>query len=189
MQDKKRAATQALDAFVVIYPDRVIQAQANLAKLANADDYPDQQELRSLFRVSFDFEPIPAGTAFRGLPDVTLGKLDAQLRRRQGVMLETATRAMWTEVRDRMTRVHELATKGGKSVRQPSITAACELPELLPGWNIGRDPRAIEVAHDIEQAFLPVAGDAAKLRESDAAQGALAERAQAVLDKLAQWGL
>lgn len=188
MQAKKRVATQALDAFIHVYPQRIAEAQENLAGLADPNDYPDVDAVRGVFRLSFDFEPIPSTINFQGLPQATIEALEAQMHKRQQTMLDGAMRAMWAEVRDRMNRLCQITGTGEpRRLRESLVVSVTELTELMPGWNVAQDERADEIV----SAIGAVVGDrtAAQIRETEGAMQEIAARAQGVLDKLGEWGL
>ena len=186
MQTARSNALQALENFIAVYPDRIKQAQDNLRSLASADEYPDPDQVRSAFRVSFDFNPVPSGASFKGLPEGTLAKLDAQLRTRQQVMVQSANDALWDEVKTRLGRFTTVVSSDIQ-LRQPTVSSVTELADLLPGWNIAQDARVIEVEQDIRRMFDGL--DAAKLREDEVRRADVSGQAQAVMDKLASWGL
>lgn len=186
MNSKKREALTALDAFIAEYPDLVIQARANLGGLADAD-YPDAVEVKRHFRVAFDFEPIPAGAAFRGLPDHMIDKLSRNLAERQKRMLGAATKAMWEEVGTRVRHVVGRLSDPEARFKVSTIESARELAVLLPGWNVTNDPRAHEIAYDIDRMLAGVDADA--IRKDETVRKEVATQAQGVADKLTAWGL
>ena len=187
MGQKKRAALAALDAFVASYPDCARRAQSNLGGLANAQDYPSPAEVRGHFRIAFDFEPIPDGGSFRGLPEAALAKLEAGLKRKQQVMLEGATKAMWSEIAERVGHLAARMSDPEARFKASTVAAVSDLAALIPGWNIASDPRAAEVAADIDRMMRGVQPHT--LREDAAARMDVATQATAVADKLRSWGL
>jgi len=191
MSRLKRVALASLDKFIDEYPAAVIQARTNLAALADAD-YPSVTEVRASFRVSFDFEPIPAGTQFQGLPDAMLGKLSKGLAAKQSRMAATASAAMWEQVRERVNhmvgRLTETDAKGDAATfRASTVEDVRELMILIPGWNVAQDPRAAEITRDISDMLAGV--DAKALRKSEGVRRDVADQARSVADKLTGWGL
>lgn len=187
MAAKKRSAVAALDTFIESYPAAAIQAQANLAGLANPKDYPTVDEVRSHFRISFDFEPIASGQGFRGLPPDTMEKLERGLRRKQEHMLAGATEAMWSEVGDRVKRLAERMVDPTVAFKSPTVTGVQDLANLMPGWNVANDPRVAEIIADIERMVGSVT--AVTLRDDLVQRADVAVQASAVTAKLAAWGL
>ena len=184
---KRREAMQALDKFIDGYDADVAKAKSNLAALADAD-YPDANEVRRLFRIAVDFEPIPAGTAFRGLPPSFASKLAAGLAKRQEVMVRSSQAAMWEEVRDRIGHLAERMGDADARFKATTIESVRELLVLLPGWNVAGDERAAEVVRDIDRMMANVA-DADQVRRDVNLRGSVAGQAAGLIDKLAAWGL
>lgn len=187
MAAKKRAATAALDTFIDSYPEAAVQAQINLAGLANPKDYPTAAEVRSHFRISFDFEPIASGQGFRGLPPDTMEKLERGLRRKQETMLAGATDAMWTEVGERVKRLADRMIDPTVAFKSPTVTGVQELTSLMPGWNVACDPRVAEIIADIERMVGDVT--AVTLRDNLVQRADVAAQAEAMTAKLTAWGL
>lgn len=179
-------AYRVRDLFVDEYPSLIVKAKANLGTLADAD-YPDQEQVRAQFRITIDWEPIPSGAAFKGLPEAMLEKLGAALARKQGRMIEGATTAMWEEVRERVSHITERLVDPTNKFKATTIEAVRDLITLLPGWNVTADPRVTEIASDINRMLSGV--DAKALRDNATARQDVAEQAAGVANKLAQWGL
>lgn len=186
MSNRRRDAMAALDKFITEYPDLVVKAKANLGTLADIN-YPSPDEVRSCFKVSFDFEPIPAGTEFRGLSPNMLGKLAQNLAARQQRMVESATHAMWEQVRERVGHIVERLGDPEARFKSSTVDNVRELLVLLPGWDITSDPRAAEVVKDISRMLSGV--ETKQLRDNAAVRKDVADQARAVADKLNAWGL
>lgn len=184
---KRRAAMAALDRFIADYPNDVLLAQANLGGLAKATDYPDPAEVRAMFRIAFDFEPIPAGRAFVGLPAATLEKLSAALDRKQAVMLDTAAQHMWAEVHERLDYLVKRLGDPKAAFKSNTVANVQELADLIPAWNVTRDERADWAATEI--ADMVGATDAKQLRDNESLRASVAEKARGITDKLKSWGL
>ena len=187
MGQRRRAAMAALDKFIADYPTDIVTAQANLGGLAKASDYPDPAEVRTLFRISFDFEPIPAGNAFNGLPGATLEKLGAALERKQRVMLDQAAKHMWAEVRDRLEFLIGRLGKPDASFRATTVEGVQELADLVPAWNVSHDERAEWVASEIGDALGGT--DAAAIRNNEQLRASVVDKARAITERMASWGL
>lgn len=182
----RREADGQLDCFLPLYPDLVSQARANLGGMADAD-YPTPEDIRSRFRIYQDFEPIPDGTSFRGLPGNMLERLAKHLNTRQERQKEAAAVAMWDEAKQRISHlVERLGTEDAK-FKEASVRAVRELVTLLPGWNIGNDARALEVASDIDAMLHGI--EATDLRKDATIRQQTADEAKKITDKLAKWGL
>jgi hypothetical protein len=183
---QKREAESLLDEFLAEYPDLVVRAKTNLAGMADTD-YPSADEVKARFRVHIDFEPIPAGASFKGLPDLVLERLSLGLQKRQERMIADATKAMWDETRERVGHLAERLADPESRFKASTVDNVRELLTLLPGWNIANNPVVGEVVEDIQQMLASV--DAKALRKDDQLRGAVAGQARAIADKLSAWGV
>lgn len=182
----KRAALARLDAFIVDYPDLVVRAQANLGTMADVS-YPDASEVRAQFAVTFDFEPLPAATSFKGLPAHFIDKLSSSLENKQQRMIKAAQDSMWSDVKERVR--HMIARLGDPEAkfRATTIENVRELTTLLPAWNVAGDARVDEIVYDIGEILYGIKPE--DLRKDAKVRGDVAEQATALSDKLTQWGL
>jgi hypothetical protein len=182
----KRAAEDQLEEFLPQYPDLVATARGNLGGMADTD-YPTVEDVRSRFRIYQDFEPIPDGTNFKGLPDNMLERLSRHLNLRQKRQRDAAASAMWEEARERISHLAERLTTEDARFKEASVRAVKELVTLLPGWNIGGDTRVAEIAQDIDAMLHGI--DASDLRKDAAIRETTADDARRITDKMAKWGL
>lgn len=183
----RTVATDKLTQFIHDYPGLVTQAQANLAGLAKAEDYPTPEQVEASFKLHFDFEPIPPASAFPNLPEDALRALSRGLQRRQQVAASSAQASMWERVRE---HVGHLAARLGDPdalFKEATVDNVRELMTLLPGFNCTLDPRVDEVLADIKQMLAGVS--AQEIRKFPATRKDVAAQAKALDDKLQQWGL
>jgi hypothetical protein len=183
----ERVAAQALEEFLPQYPSMIQNAQPNLGGMFQASDYPPPEEVRAKFRIYKDFDPIPDGTGFRGLPKGMLDRLSHHLHKRQEAQLAQASEAMWTEARERIAHLIDRLADEDTKFKEASVRQVRELVALLPGWNIGKDPRAREVAQDIEEMLAGI--EASDLRKDATIRAGVVDDAQRISAKLAGWGL
>jgi hypothetical protein len=182
----KREAIAKLDEFMPEYPSLVQRAKANLGGMADAI-YPSEDEVRASFRIHQDFEPIPDGTGFRGLPENVIERLSHHLNRRQQNQITIATGAMWDEVKERVSRLVDRLADEDNKFKEASVRNVRELVTLLPGWNITNDPRVVEVTNAIQTMLDGV--EAVDLRKDTKLRAATANDAKKITDKLAKWGI
>jgi hypothetical protein len=183
----KREATRCLQEFLVKYPDLVVRAQANLAGLAKPEDYPDVAEIEKSFKLSFDFAPIPAATSFQGLPEGMLERLGSQLQKRQEAAVAAAQASMWDRVRTSVSHLIERLEDPDKIFKVNTIESVRELVTLMPGFNCANDPRVNTVVSSIEEMLAGV--DPKQLRDNRDVRNDVVQRAQAINQQLASWGL
>jgi hypothetical protein len=187
MSKAKREATRLLAGFVDQYPDLIVRAQANLADMAEVTDYPAVDAIANKFKLSFDFTPIPAATAFQGLPEGMLERLGSQLHARQMGAVQAAQASMWERVRETVGHLIERLEDPDKIFKVNTIESVRELVTLLPGFNTTNDPRVAPVVTAIENMLLGV--DPKQLRDNQDTRADVVKQAQAINDQLASWGL
>lgn len=179
-------AMNILDVFIEAYPNLIERARQNLGTLADTF-YPTAENVKSQFRISFDFEPIPAGESFKGLPDHAIERLAAALQAKQQRMVGAATAAMWSEVKERVGHVVEKLADPEARFKSSTIANVRELITLLPGWDLANSSEGREVVQDIDNMLTGV--DAKVLRDDLTTRSATAAKAQAVMEKLQRWGV
>lgn len=182
----RRTAYAARDAFISDYPALVERAKANLGTMADSV-YPSASEVEAAFKISVDLEPIPAGAHFRGLPQQMIEKLGQSLQRKQEAMISAAQAAMWSEVRDRVGHVVARLGDPANRFKSSTIESVRELITLLPGWNVTCDERVAGIAQDLDEMLAGIRAE--DLRDDARTRTTVVGQAQAVVDKLSQWGL
>lgn len=187
MSRLKLNAESRMATFVAEYPDLILRAQANLAGLANAADYPSPQEVQNSFKLVFDFLPIPAASSFSGLPDAMLEKLGKQLTRRQENAARISRTAMWERVRTTVGHLVDRLADPDTAFKASSVESVREMVTLLPGWNCTGDDKVTTVVSDIQTMLNGL--DAKGIRRDKSARADVARKAQAIADKLDQWRL
>jgi hypothetical protein len=187
MSKLRREAHRKLGDFIAEYPDLAYRARQNLAGMANVNDYPDPEDLRKRFKLSFDFAPIPSATAFQGLPDGMLERLGAQLKARQEAALGVAQAYMWERVRENVGHLIERLDDPGNKFKANTVDNVRELMTTLPGFNCTNDPRVSEIVADIDRMLE---GTSPRMfRQSNDTRADVVRQARAINDKLSQWGL
>jgi len=187
MSALKRTAINTLEEFLAAYPDLIVQAKANLGGMAGTTKYPTVDELRSSFRVHFDFEPLPAASNFKGLDDFMLERLTKGLHKKQQRQIADASSAMWKRAAKPVRKLIERLEEADTTIKQPTIEALREIVTLLPGWNLTGDPQMAEVTEEINELISGL--DAKTLRTNEAVRTDVIQGAKRVQDKLVQWGL
>jgi hypothetical protein len=163
---------ESVTAFVTSYPTDVAAAQKRLNLTGNLGTlYPPQSELRSLFSMSVDFTPIPAGAAFQGLPEGVPAQLEQSYERRLQQRVKSAVKDSLSRAREPMQALYERLNVAPEnlSFRQPTVDAVIELPRLLRAWNVIGDDRITTLAADIEQIMKGETAQILRTNDSDRA--------------------
>lgn len=155
----------ALGTFVSVYQQRVTQARGNLGTMDNADLYPDPAEIKSMFAVKVDYDPVPS----QG--DYSRMAIPAQLAEALGERLagrhERALKASFGELRDR------IAEELSRTIGQLSKVAAGEKTKLYKTMQTN-----VRTVVDLLKATLPLLGEDAQT----VAMVRLTERLEALAD-------
>jgi len=181
---QKREAQALLDAWD--FDADVARAKPNLGSLTRAD-YPSADEVKGSFRIHMEFEPIPEGTQFKGLPDLAVERLSRALDTRQQRMVEEAQKALWKEARDRVSHMVEQFGDVERKAYASTLDNTRELLTLLPGWNLAGSPEVDEVVQDIKNMLDGVGIE--DVRKSASTRQDVAENARRVLEKLDRFGV
>jgi hypothetical protein len=181
---QKREAQSLLDAWDI--EADFGRAKPNLGSLTRAD-YPTPAEVRGSFRVHFEFEPIPEGAMFRGLPDLAVERLSQALDNRQRRMATEARRHMWTEARARVSHMVEQFGDAERKAYASTIESTRELLTLLPGWDLAGSPEVAEIVQDIKSMLDGVGIE--DVRKSFTVRHDVAANARRVLEKLDRFGV
>ena len=187
MSALKRAAVNQLEEFLAAYPDLIVQAKANLGSMVGNTTYPTVDELRSSFRVHFDFEPLPAASNFQGLDSFMLERLTKGLQKKQQRQVVDASAAMWKRAAKPVRKLIERLENADTTIKEPTIEALREIVTLLPGWNLTGDPQMAEVTEEINELISGL--DAKTLRTNEVVRSEVIAGAKRVQDKMTQWGL
>lgn len=146
MSAHKQRMEAALDEFVAAYPDCVEKAKASLGKLASDADYPDPEDIRKKFSIEMEFNPIPTGAEFRGLPESVITKMQASLDARAHKRLANATTDVMERLVETATHLILQLEKENPRIRTSAVSNCVELAELVEAFNIAKDPKLTALA-------------------------------------------
>lgn len=183
----KRHATDLLEEMLKHYDADKAISMAKLGGIAREQDYPTADELRKIFYVKLDFEPLPAHTDFKGLPPHFASKLAENLRGKQEKMMGQAQDHLWRTLRERLDHGIMRFEAEDATFKDSTVDALQELVKLIPGWNILQDPRAGECQAELDRV---ITGAVPKvLRKDGALRASTAKALRAIRDKLDEWDL
>lgn len=187
-------------------PEILEQARANLGDHATRVDLPTVDELIESYSIDFEFQPVPDGSAFEGLPTKTRQMLADHVARRTreaytNAMREAATRiaevltepkngliARIDRYEERLKRIDTNPDDKSRDgvFRDSAIERVRTLVEVLPTFNVTGDPVFAEVIDRIGRIGAIEADD---LRASVEARATTRAQVQQVNDLLASWGM
>lgn len=182
--DKEREFNTLVDNFVLEYPN-LISAQAfQLGKLFNRAEYPPVDDIRSKFRFSVAYLPVPSVGDFRvQMVDDAKASLQEQFERTLTQRLEAVQTDLWQRLHDALKHMSERLgydETGKKRVfRDTLVSNAVELCDLLKRLNVTGDPKLEQARQGLESALLGV--DADELRSRAGAREEVKAKVDAVL--------
>lgn len=178
----KAEMVAAVDAFEPEYPNLVQQAQSKLGTRFDITEYPNASSIRSQFDLSFDFQPLPAGTDFKGLPDQQVAALSRAIQEKTEKQLENAMQDLWIRLRDAVTRVAERLSHPDNKFQNTLILNVESVAMQLKHLNVTGDTRVEKLRLYVSKHLCGV--DADDLRKKPVMRVEVATRAQTVLDMM-----
>jgi hypothetical protein len=156
----KKDYDDAVLELVNVWPSRVTEAMSNLGALADQDDYPDANELATLFSVAVDLKPIPAMGDFSRLN--VPAELAAALGQRHAMAAQVQVSNAMNDLRDRfieeLQRIEKQMSKAaaGEKTRlyETLITNMQVLVDMAKHMNLTGNSRLDELAARIEAKVL-----------------------------------
>ncbi len=178
----KAAMEAALDKFVPVYPQLIQKAQEKLGKRFDITEYPHESLIRSHFGLSFDFQPIPQGHDFKGLPDAQCQALANALQSKTKQMLENAMQDLWTRAGEAVGRMAERLSHPDKLFHYTLVDNVRTVAKQLKHLNVTGDPRIQDLQQYIE-TYLCI-HDVEDLRKKPTLRTIVAAHAQTAVDKM-----
>lgn len=178
----KHEMQAALDDFVPEYPSLVDKAKGKLGKRFDPREYPNADAIRSHFVLSFDFQPIPQGADFKGLPDQQLAALARHINANTQKMMENAMQDVWLRLRDAVAKMAERLSAPDKLFHYTLVDNVRSIATLLNHLNVTSDARIENVRKLVEKNLCP--HDVKDLRENSVLRTQVAAQAQTVLDAM-----
>ena len=146
--------------FFVEYPRLVQDAQTNLGKLYNADDYPEIDEVRLKFGFRRSVKPVPEAGDFRlDVPAEDMRELVCAFEVQQQEKLAEAVREPWERLHAELSAISKKLTDvegddAKKRYHDTLVSNPLELCSLLTKLNITNDPKLEEARRALELTML-----------------------------------
>lgn len=148
------------DTFYAEYPRLVQEAQSNLGKFYNADDYPPLEDVQLKFGFKRTVKPVPEAGDFRlDVPADDLRELVVTFESQQQEKLAEAVREPWERLHAELSAISKKLTDvGGDDTKRryhdSLISNPLELCALLTKLNITNDPKLEEARRQLELTML-----------------------------------
>jgi hypothetical protein len=169
----------AVEEFLVEYPQLVSAAAFQLGGLFDRTEYPEVETLRNKFKFRYALCPLPTASDFRiQAGEEVKQQLAAQYEEYFNNKLQDAMKDLWGRLHEVLTHmsakladapVPRKAKEGGENYtqifRDSLVTNAIDLCSLLTKLNITNDPQLEQARQKLERAIAGM--DAEVIRESD----------------------
>lgn len=148
------------DTFYAEYPRLVQEAQSNLGKFYNADDYPPLEDVKLKFGFKRTVKPVPEAGDFRlDVPAEDMRELVCEFESQQQEKLAEAVREPWERLHAELSAISKKLTdvEGDDAKRRyhdSLISNPLELCALLTKLNITNDPKLEEARRQLEVTML-----------------------------------
>lgn len=192
LQERITAAEQALEEFLPLYPVLKKEAEeemVGLGKMFNAEDYPDEYQIRNKFYVKIKYMPVPE-TDFRakGLsgPDQEEIRRNIEESIRDG--LAETMKKTYIEfgdlINNMIVRLDGFGKKNGKThtFRDSLVENLQGMVDKLPKLNINDDPSLYAMGKEIEERLCKFSGD--ELRQDKKLRSYVKKEAEAIYKKM-----
>ncbi|KKM93568.1 hypothetical protein LCGC14_1207120 [marine sediment metagenome] len=176
----KAAMELKLTEFEAKYPSLIAIAKQKLGTAFDPTQYPNPSSIRQHFNLSFDFNPIPVGSDFKGLQQAQVEKLGAALSRKTRVMLENAMQDVWKNLYETVSHAHARLATPGAMFHGSLIDKLRDQAELMKHLNATGDKNIAQVAKLISGDLIKF--DPKDIRKDDALRKRLADYAKKVVE-------
>lgn len=151
MAEFKAKMLKALDEFVPQYPALIEAARKNLGKRFDAREYPNVSAIREHFGLSFDFQPIPKGDDYKGLPQQQLDALARKINDNTQAMAENAMQEVWKRLHEVVSRMAERLSSPDKVFHDSLVQNVRDQARLLSHLNVTQDARVEALRKNVEK--------------------------------------
>jgi hypothetical protein len=151
MATKKQQMLDALSKFEPEYPTLIQAAKKKLGKRFDFREYPNVSSIRTHFDLSFDFEPIPKGDDFKGLPQVQLDALARKINDNTQKQAENAMQEVWKRLHEAVSRMAERLSSPDKLVHDTLVQNIRDVARLLAHLNVTQDAKVEALRKKVEK--------------------------------------
>ena len=168
MEEHQKEFYRRVDVFLAAYSWEITKAQAELGDLFNDDDYPAVEELRSKFRFTVEYDPMPESGDWR--VDVSreqLNDLEQQFAKTADRRVQEAMNDVWTRLHEQLThfsdRLDYTDDEKKKIFKEATVDNLLNLIDLLDVLNVTGDQRMKDMKTKLADATRGITPEA--LRE------------------------
>lgn len=182
MAKAKAEMDRLVVAFEKDYPSLLAIAKQNLGTSFDPAQYPNPSSIAQHFRLSFDFNPIPVGSDFKGLQDAQVQKLGTALNKKTRTMLENAMQDAWVQLHDSVQLAYDRLSQPKQMFHATLIKKLRDQASILTHLNATKDKGIEEIRKMVEGKLTK--HDAKDIRKDDSLRKLLAEEAEDILKRM-----
>ena len=182
MAEKKQQMLDALNKFEPEYPKLVEMARKKLGKRFDAREYPNVSSIRNHFDLSFDFQPIPKGDDFKGLPQAQLDALARKINGNTQQMAENAMQEVWMRLHEVVSKMAERLSSPDKVFHDSLVQNVRDTARLLAHLNVTQDAKVEALRKKVEKHLC--AHEPKELRNNAVVRTQVAAHAQSIIDEM-----
>lgn len=182
MAGHKAEMTNAIEEFVPEYPTLVEQARQKLGTRFDITEYPHSDSIRGHFDLSFDFQPVPMGTDFKGLPAQQIAALGRAIEDKTTRQLENAMQDLWLRLHTAVSKMAERLSHPDKVFHNTLVLNIESVAQQLTHLNVTRDARVEEIRAYVAKNLCGLSVE--DLRKKPTVRVQAAAQAQTVLDMM-----
>lgn len=184
MADHKQTMLQRLNEFVPAYPDLINAAKINLGKSFDPTEYPNPSSIHEHFSLSFDFQPIPQGEDFKGLPNVQLQALAAKVNDNARIMTENAMQELWIRLYKAVSHMAERLSSPDKTFHDTTSSNVKDITRLISHLNMTADARIEGIRKKVEKNLC--VHDPKEIRKNPVLRTQVAAHARSIIEEMNQ---
>jgi hypothetical protein len=183
LNEYERKYNEAVDEFLLEYPELVSSSAFMLGDLFNRGEYPRADDLRSKFAFRYVFAPVPDVGDFRiDVEEEAKKELEAQYKSYYETKLNEAMGEAWTRLHETLKHMSDrldFTDEKKKKFYDTTITNASELCSLLTKLNVTNDPKLEQARMKLEKALVGI--DPEDVRDSEAIRSSVKSKVDEIL--------
>lgn len=182
MAQKKQQMLDALNKFEPKYAELVEASRKQLGKRFDAREYPNVSSIRGHFDLSFDFQPIPKGDDFKGLPRAQLDALARKINDNTQQMAENAMQEVWMRLHEVVSKMAERLGSPDKVFHDSLVQNVRDTARLLAHLNVTDDVKVEALRKKVERHLC--AHDPKELRSNAVTRTTVAAHAKSIIEEM-----
>lgn len=177
----KAKADEAIRKFVEQdYAAALDKAEFRMGDMFKADDYPTQAELKDMYRIRMDFEPVGDASDFRvDMDQAHVDQIRESIERGINARVATAMQEVWARLSKTLTHFHDRMADTDATFKKATVENLREIAEVLPKLNVTDDPDLEAIRVDIERTLAGY--DPAELRKDSAKRAEATTEAKRIM--------